>query len=128
MIGNAEDAAQAETYGAAPGRHHPRPLSALIFMFACAEPRDGATFVETLDISAVLHYNDFRARGHPSRTHAPVAQLDRVSDSDSEGHRFDSCRVYQTPEAFFASGGSVFRAGVLPDAGAERFCKITRRY
>ena len=25
---------------------------------------------------------------------APVAQLDRVSDSDSEGHRFDSCRVY----------------------------------
>lgn len=30
----------------------------------------------------------------PPRTHAPVAQLDRVSDSDSEGHRFDSCRVY----------------------------------
>ena len=27
---------------------------------------------------------------------APVAQLDRVSDSDSEGRRFDSCRVYQT--------------------------------
>ncbi len=26
---------------------------------------------------------------------APVAQLDRVSDSDSEGRRFDSCRVYQ---------------------------------
>ena len=32
----------------------------------------------------------------PPRTHAPVAQLDRVSDSDSEGHRFDSCRVYHT--------------------------------
>lgn len=25
---------------------------------------------------------------------APVAQLDRVSDSDSEGRRFDSCRAY----------------------------------
>ena len=28
--------------------------------------------------------------------YAPVAQLDRASDSDSEGHRFDSCRVHQT--------------------------------
>ncbi len=27
-------------------------------------------------------------------SHAPVAQLDRASDSDSEGHRFDSCRAY----------------------------------
>ena len=26
---------------------------------------------------------------------APVAQLDRVSDSDSEGHRFESCRAYR---------------------------------
>jgi hypothetical protein len=25
--------------------------------------------------------------------HAPVAQLDRVSVSEAEGHRFDSCRV-----------------------------------
>ena len=25
----------------------------------------------------------------------PVAQLDRVSDSDSEGRRFESCRAYQ---------------------------------
>ena len=24
---------------------------------------------------------------------APVAQLDRVLDSDSKGHRFESCRV-----------------------------------
>ncbi len=28
-------------------------------------------------------------------TYAPVAQLDRVSDSDSEGRKFESCRVYQ---------------------------------
>ena len=26
---------------------------------------------------------------------APVAQLDRASDSDSEGQRFESARVYQ---------------------------------
>ena len=50
---------------------------------------------------------------------APVAQLDRVSDSDSEGHRFDSCRVYQTPVAFIATGVSVCRAGVLPVADAS---------
>ena len=34
------------------------------------------------------------------------------------GAPYASCRVYQTPEAFFASGVSVFRAGVLPDADA----------
>ena len=27
--------------------------------------------------------------------YAPVAQLDRALDSDSKGHRFDSCRAYQ---------------------------------
>ena len=30
-----------------------------------------------------------------------VAQLDRASDSDSEGHRFDSCRVHQFYPLFF---------------------------
>lgn len=28
-----------------------------------------------------------------AHTDAPVAQLDRVLDSDSKGHRFESCRV-----------------------------------
>ena len=50
-------------------------------------------------------------------TLAPVAQLDRVSDSDSEGHRFDSCRVYHTP-AVFTAGAFFPSAGVLPDANA----------
>lgn len=27
--------------------------------------------------------------------YAPVAQLDRVSDFESEGRKFESCRVYQ---------------------------------
>ena len=79
---------------------------------------EGATFVETLDISAVLHYNDFRAREHPSRTHAPVAQLDRVSDSDSEGHRFDSCRVYHNSRRVTRREFLLTRAGVLPFADA----------
>jgi hypothetical protein len=30
-------------------------------------------------------------------TLAPVAQLDRASDYESEGHRFESCRVHHTP-------------------------------
>ena len=30
-----------------------------------------------------------------SYVHAPVAQLDRVSDSDSEGRWFESSRAYQ---------------------------------
>ena len=29
----------------------------------------------------------------PAHTSAPVAQLDRVSVSEAEGHRFDPCRV-----------------------------------
>ena len=32
-----------------------------------------------------------------SRKFAPVAQLDRVSDSDSEGRWFESSRAYQNP-------------------------------
>ena len=35
--------------------------------------------------------------GPAGLTDAPVAQLDRVLDSDSKGHRFESCRVRQFP-------------------------------
>ena len=38
----------------------------------------------------------------------PVAQLDRASDSDSEGHRFDSCRAYRRK-----SPGSVRLPGIF---------------
>ena len=40
------------------------------------------------DISPSIWYNT------PRWTYVPVAQLDRVSDSDSEGRRFESCRAY----------------------------------
>ena len=40
--------------------------------------------------------------------HAPVAQLDRVSDSDSEGHAFESRRAYHTAALYSPrDGGSV---------------------
>ena len=35
-----------------------------------------------------------------SGSNAPVAQLDRASDSDSEGCRFKSCRVRQKFDKF----------------------------
>ena len=54
----------------------------------------------------------------PPRTHAPVAQLDRVSDSDSEGHRFDSCRVYHNSRRVTRREFLLSRAGVLPFADA----------
>ena len=67
--------------------------------------------------AAVLKRWTFRAFWSKIITLAPVAQLDRVSDSDSEGHRFDSCRVYHTP-AVFTAGAFFPSAGVLPDADA----------
>ena len=54
----------------------------------------------------------------PPRTHAPVAQPDRVSDSDSEGHRFDSCRVYHNSRRVTRREFLLTRAGVLPFADA----------
>ena len=36
--------------------------------------------------------------GHYLKINAPVAQLDRVSASEAEGHRFESCRVRHFPK------------------------------
>ena len=41
--------------------------------------------------------------------YAPVAQLDSASDSDSEGHRFDSCRVHQEKALRFLKKSQGFR-------------------
>ena len=54
---------------------------------------------------------------------APVAQPDRVSDSDSEGHRFDSCRVYHNSCRVPRREFLLTRAGVLPFADAS--CSVT---
>lgn len=45
--------------------------------------------VEGIDFPRGMCYANWAVMAY-----APVAQLDRVSDSDSEGHRFESCRVY----------------------------------
>ena len=46
--------------------------------------------------------------------YAPVAQLDRVSDSDSEGHAFESHRAYQkNPAAVMVCGVSFIKNHLL---------------
>ena len=40
-------------------------------------------------------------RSYPPTKYAPVAQLDRVSDSDSEGRKFESCRAYHKKRRVF---------------------------
>ena len=42
-----------------------------------------------------LHVKFLSLRYHILEKYAPVAQLDRVSDSDSEGRAFESRRAYQ---------------------------------
>ena len=56
-------------------------------MYCCSTMEIPQIFCFPLTIPARLcYYNQADC--------APVAQLDRVSDSDSEGHRFESCRAY----------------------------------
>ena len=43
------------------------------------------------------------------KLYAPVAQLDRVSDSDSEGHAFESHRAYQKKKPLLFRGFFIFR-------------------
>lgn len=49
----------------------------------------------TIDAAVRLGYVPLRTTS--AHLNAPVAQLDRVLDSDSKGHRFESCRVRQIP-------------------------------
>ena len=56
-------------------------------------------------------------------SHAPVAQLDRVSDSDSEGHRFESCRAYAKRSLVFTR--DLFYAGTpyrVSTSGRQCIC------
>ena len=40
--------------------------------------------------------------------YVPVAQLDRALDSDSKGHRFESCRAYHKPPVFSTDTGGFY--------------------
>ena len=43
----------------------------------------------------IKHYIKNYYRCKVFSKYVPVAQLDRASDSDSEGRKFESCRAYQ---------------------------------
>ena len=50
------------------------------------------------------------------RKNAPVAQLDRVSASEAEGHRFESCRVrhfFSKSQYFMVYGPFAYSAYVI---------------
>ena len=63
----------------------------------CSPTGMGAGFGRVfLDKLPVIRYNTKARETREARgVYVPVAQLDRVSDSDSEGRRFEPCRAYQ---------------------------------
>ena len=52
---------------------------------------------KTLDFPGGGRYNKTRSPARTSREDAPVAQLDRVSDYESEGREFESLPAHQAP-------------------------------
>ena len=62
---------------------------------------------KTLDFPGGGRYNKTRSPARTPREYAPVAQLDRVSDYESEGREFESLPAHQKPvtkkmsQAFF---------------------------
>ena len=52
---------------------------------------------KTLDFPGGGRYNKTRSPARTPREYAPVAQLDRVSDYESEGRGFESLPAHQKP-------------------------------
>lgn len=52
---------------------------------------------KTLDFPGGGRYNKTRSPARTSREYAPVAQLDRVSDYESEGREFESLPAHHAP-------------------------------
>ena len=52
---------------------------------------------KTLDFPGGGRYNKTRSPARTPREYAPVAQLDRVSDYESEGRGFESLPAHQEP-------------------------------
>ncbi len=62
-----------------------------------ADPgKDPCLFIFAIAGETSLGYDRFVSASAAQADGAPVAQLDRVLDSDSKGHRFESCRVRQS--------------------------------
>jgi hypothetical protein len=52
--------------------------------------------------------------GYIATSDAPVAQLDRVPDYESGGHRFESCLVYQANSRTYSLGCESFFCWYVP--------------
>ena len=55
-----------------------------------------------------------------SPVHALVAQLDRASDSDSEGRTFESCRAHQSSPRYATACGGFFVASEMAQRQARK--------
>ena len=79
-------------------------------------------FEKTLDFPPPRRYNNTRSQRERTREYAPVAQLDRVSDYESEGRGFESLPAHQ--ECLAQMQGILFchKGGrrSLPGAGMGR--------
>ena len=58
-----------------------------------AHPADAVRSGDKVKTNTVESIDPQRLIGLGQHNDAPVAQLDRVSASEAEGHRFESCRV-----------------------------------
>ena len=63
---------------------------------------------KTLDFPVGGRYNKTRSPARTPREYAPVAQLDRVSDYESEGREFESLPARQNTICLFADGVFIF--------------------
>ena len=63
---------------------------------------------KTLDFPGGGRYNKTRSPARTPREYAPVAQLDRVSDYESEGREFESLPARQNTICLFADGVFIF--------------------
>ena len=63
---------------------------------------------KTLDFPGGGRYNKTRSPARTPREYAPVAQLDRVSDYESEGRGFESLPAHQEPVTYKMSQALFF--------------------
>jgi hypothetical protein len=61
----------------------------------------------------------------PPEVYAPVAQLDRASDFESEGRRFESCRVYYLRNKRVAMIAALFAYHSLRSGVEKRVQRVT---
>ena len=78
---------------------------------------------KTLDFPGGGRYNKTRSPARTPREYAPVAQLDRVSDYESEGREFESLPAHQKPVTQRMSQAFFFVASHKISKVDDRFSK-----